>query len=396
MRGFLRSLGRNVLGLGLASFFTDLASEMATPLLPVLLERELHAGRTALAWIEGLAEAATSLLRIASGWLSDRVGKRKFLIFLGYGLSALLRPLYGLVTAGWQVGAIRISDRISKAVRLAPRDALLADSADPALRGRAFGFQRAMDNLGGVLGMLIAAALLWNSDARLREIFRYTALPAAGVLLTVALVLRDRPAAAPPARLRLTLAPFDRTFRWFLATVAVFTLGNSSDLLLLSRLRELGLGIKWVPLVWCAHTAVRMVAALPAGMLADRWGKKRVVLVGWTVYAVVYAGLGLTNDLTAALVLVAVYGLYWSLGESLLRALVADLVPAEHRGTAYGLYWFSVGITVLPANLLFNAVWDRWHSGPAFLMEAAFAVAAGAMLLALPLRKTDAPAPPVG
>lgn len=396
MRQFLRGLGRNVLGLGLASFFTDLASEMATPLLPVLLERELHAGRFALAWIEGLAETVTSLLRIASGWLSDRIGKRKFLIFLGYGISGLLRPLYGFVSVAWQVGALRVSDRICKAIRLAPRDALLADSADPAFRGRAFGFQRAMDNLGGVLGMLVASALLWNSDARLREIFRYTAIPAVGVLVVVGLVLRDRPSAAPPAPVRLTLAPFDGRFRWFLATVAVFTLGNSSDLLILARLRELGLGIKWIPLVWCGHTAVRMLSALPAGLLADRLGRKPLVLAGWMVYVVVYAGLGLADGLPVALALVGLYGLYWSLAESLLRAMVADLVPPEHRGTAYGLYWAAVGVTVLPANLLFNRVWERWTAAPAFLMEAGFAAAAGLMLLALPVRKTDAAPPAVG
>jgi MFS family permease len=395
MRGFFRGLGRNVVGLGFASFFTDFASEMATPLIPILLE-SVKGGRTALAWIEGVAESLTSLLRIFSGWLSDRVGKRKPLIFLGYGVSGILRPLYGLATAAWHVGGIRICDRICKAVRLAPRDALLADSCDPAQRGKAFGFQRAMDNLGGVLGMLLAAALLWGSEMRLREVFFLTALPAAGVLLVVGLVLRDKPSSAPPARLKLTLAPFDSSFRWFLVIAAVFTLGNSSDLLIISRLRELGLERRWVPLVWCGHTAIRMVSAIPAGVLADRFGKKRVVLVGWLVYAAAYAGLGLTDGLAIALVLVGIYGLYWSLADSLLRAMVADLVPAHLRGTAYGMYWFAVGVAVLPANLLMDFVWKHWSARPAFLMEAAFALAASAMLLALRVRKTDESAPAPG
>ncbi|HXX94365.1 MAG TPA: MFS transporter [Planctomycetota bacterium] len=389
MKRFFRGLGRNIIGLGLASFFTDLASEMATPLLPLLLEGLPNGGRAALAWIDGAAESVTSLLRIFSGWLSDRVGKRKPLIFAGYCVSGALRPLYGLARLGWHVGAIRIADRVCKAVRLAPRDALLADSAGPDQRGRAFGFQRAMDNLGGVLGMLIAWALLRASMGRLREVFFITGIPAVFVLGAVGLILRDKPSTQPPVPLRLSLAPFGARFRWFLFAAAVFTLGNSSDLLLISRLRELGLRADWVPLVWCGHTAIRMVTAIPAGLVADRYGKKRTVLCGWLVYAAVYAGLGLTGRLDVALVLVGLYGLYWSLGESLLRAIVADLVPEELRGTAYGLYWFSVGLAVLPANLLFSGAWSRWGARPAFLMEAGFALLASGLLLAVPVRKED-------
>jgi MFS family permease len=396
MKRFFRGLGRNVVGLGFASFFTDLASEMATPLIPLLLETFPGGGRAALAWIEGAAESATSLLRIFSGWISDRVGRRKPLIFLGYGVSGAVRPLYGLAQAAWHAGGIRIVDRICKAVRLAPRDALLADSCDPGARGRAFGFQRAMDNLGGVLGMLIAWALLRNSMGRLREVFFITAIPAVFVLGVVGLVLKDKPSSTPPARLTLTLAPFGPSFRWFLVVVAVFTLGNSSDLLLISRLRELGLDGGWVPLVWCGHTAVRMVTAIPAGLLADRFGKKRIVLIGWLVYAAVYGGLGLTNTLSTALVLVGLYGLYWSLGESLLRAIVADLVPEELRGTAYGMYWFAVGLAVLPANLLFSGAWTRWGARPAFLMEAGFALIASAFLMAIRVRKLDGIQAPPG
>ncbi|HLF95388.1 MAG TPA: MFS transporter, partial [Planctomycetota bacterium] len=259
----------------------------------------------------------------------------------------------------------------------------------PAHRGKAFGFQRAMDNLGGVLGMLLAAWMLARSGQDLRQVFFWTAIPAACVLLVIAVVLRDKPSTAPPAELKLTLKPFDPRFRWFLLTVVVFTLGNSSDLFILWRLSDLGLEDRWVPIVWCAHTAVRMVFAIPAGIAADRLGRKRVVLAGWIVYAAVYAGLGLTTSLPVAFVLVALYGLYWSLAESLLRAMVADLVPPELRGTAYGMYWFAVGITILPANLLFGLVWDRWHAGPAFLMEATFALVATGMLLALRIRKPD-------
>jgi MFS family permease len=377
-------------GLGFASFFTDLGSEMITPLIPVLL-LQLAAPRAALGLIEGLGDAVASLLRIVSGWMSDRLGKRKIFVFAGYGIAAAMRPLMGLATAAWHLGAVRIVDRIGKGVRLAARDALIADSSEPAHRGRAFGFQRAMDNLGGVIGMLVAAALLrlWEGDVR--RVFLLTAIPAACVLLVIGLVVRDVPPSAPPARLRLTLAPFGPEFRTFLAIVALFTLGNSSDLFIIPRLLDAGLPKEWVPLVWCGHTVVRMAAALPAGILADRFGKKRMVVAGWTVYAVVYAGLGLTDSLPWALGLLALYGLYWSLAESVLRAIVADLVPAELRGTAYGMYYFVVGVTILPANLAFGAVWDEWGPAPAFLGSAALAVLAALLLAGSPTSKVQGP-----
>jgi MFS family permease len=385
MSGLLRGLGRNVIGLGFASFFTDLGAEMITPLIPVFL-LQLGAPRAALGLIEGLGDAVASLLRIVSGWLSDRLGKRKVFVLAGYGVAAAMRPLMGLVAAAWQLGAIRIVDRIGKGVRLAPRDALIADSCDPSRRGRAFGFQRAMDNLGGVVGMLVAAALLRRWDGDLRSVFLLTAVPAACVLVVIAVVVRDTPPAAPPARLRLTLKPFGPEFRGFLATVGVFTLGNSSDLFLIPRLLGLGLGKEDVPLVWCAHTVVRMLAALPAGILADRLGKKRMVLAGWLVYAAAYAGLGFADSLLEGLVLLGLYGLYGSLAESVLRAIVADLVPAELRGTAYGMYYFVVGVAILPANLAFGAVWDEWGSGAAFGGSAALALLATGMLLRIRTR----------
>jgi MFS family permease len=384
MRGLFRGLGRNVIGLGVASFFTDLASEMVTPLLPLFLARELGGTRVTLGVMEGLADSAASLLRLFSGWLSDRLRRRKLLVFLGYGVAAVVRPLFGLVAAAWQLALLRNVDRLGKGLRLAPRDALLADSCDPAARGKAFGFQRAMDNLGGVLGMLVAAGLVARWEGDYRKVFLVTAIPAACVLLVIAVVLRDRPATAPPAKLRLSLAPFDPTFRRFLAAVAVFTLGNSSDLFILSRLGDLGLPDRWILLVWCGHTVIRMLAALPAGVLADRLGRKRLVVAGWLVYAAVYAGLGLTASLPVALVLVAAYGLYWSLAESLLRAMVADLVPDDVRGTAYGMYWFTVGVMILPANLGFGLLWEYAGPAAAFLSGAALAAAATALLAVLP------------
>lgn len=383
MRKLLRGLGPNVVALGAVSFFTDLASEMITPLIPIFLAEQFRAPGRILGVIEGTADATASLLRIVSGWLSDRLGRRKIFIVIGYGVSAVVRPLMGVAAAAWHVGALRVADRLGKGVRLAARDALIADSCDPEVRGKAFGLQRALDNLGGVVGMLAAAALLWALEEDYRRVFLLAAIPAAIVLVVLVLFVRDLPPSTPPAPLKLTLAPFGREFRWFLAAVTLFTLGNSSDLFLIPRLRELGLPVRWVPIVWCGHTLVRMLAALPAGILADRWGKKNVVLSGWLVYAAVYAGLGLTDSLAAALVLLGVYGLYWSLAESVLRAIVADLVPPELRGTAYGMYWFCVGAAVLPANLIFGWLYDAAGPAAAFLTGAGLALLACGVLIGL-------------
>ncbi len=383
MRRLFRGLGRNVLGLGTASFFTDLASEMITPLLPLFLAREFRAPRIALGVIEGLADMTASLLRLWSGWISDRLRRRKILILQGYGFSVVARPLMAVVTAVWHVGLLRLLDRFGKGIRLAPRDALIADSCEPAYRGKAFGLQRMMDNLGGVFGMLIAAALLTVFAGDFRTVFLITAIPASCVVLVILFAVKDIPSQAPPARLSLSLKPFQPRFRWFLLIVTVFTLGNSSDLFILLRLGELGLEARWVILIWCGHTLVRMLVALPAGVLADRWGKRRLVLAGWLLYAVTYAGFALTTSLAIAIVLVGIYAFYWSMAESVLRAIVADLVPQDLRGTAYGLYWFCVGIAILPANLWFGIVWERAGVRPAFLASAAIALVASAMLLAL-------------
>lgn len=394
MRRIFRGLGRNVVGLGAASFFTDLAAEMITPLLPLFLMREFRAGGAVLGAIEGIADSAASLLRIVSGWISDRAKKRKIFLLIGYGFSVVVRPLMGIVAAAWHVGALRLVDRIGKGVRLAPRDALIADSCLPAYRGKAFGLQRTMDNLGGVLGMLVAAFLLLRFEGDYRRIFLLTALPAACVVLVILLVVRDRPPQAPPARLKLTLKPFSPQFRWFLLTVTVFTLGNSSDFFILARLKGLGLADPTLLFVWCGHTAIRMSAALPAGMLADRFGKKRLVLLGWAVYAGVYVGFALTTSLAAAIALVAIYALYWSLADSVLRAIVADLVPEDLRGTAYGMFHFCVGVAILPANLIFGVVWDRFGTAPAFWTGAGISLAACLMLLRIRARSPLHPAAP--
>ncbi len=364
--------------LGVVSLLTDASSEMIYPLLPLFLATTLGISATFIGLIEGLADSTASLLKLGSGWWSDRLGRRKAIVIVGYTLSACARPLVALAGAGWHVLAIRVTDRVGKGVRTAPRDALLAAATPPASWGKAFGFHRAMDHTGAVIGPLIATVLLALGLTDLRVLFALAAIP--GLLAVVVLVSAVREhapahrASGPPVR--LSLSPFSLRFKGVLAVVTLFTLGNSSDAFLLLKANAVGIGPAWIPLLWILLHLTKAASSTPAGALSDRIGRPRLILAGWLVYAVVYAGFGLSGTAWQMWVLFALYGLFFGLTEGVEKAYVADLAPAEHRGTAYGLYHASVGLAALPASLLMGLVWDRL--GP----PAAFAVGAGLALVA--------------
>ena len=379
MRSLLKGLGPNVVALGLASFFTDFGAELVIPLLPAFL-RSMGATTQALGVIEGVSDSLASVFRVISGWLSDRLGKRKIFVLAGYGIAAVARPLFGVATVVWHAGVVRIADRFGKGLRLAARDALIADSCEPWARGKAFGLQKAMDHFGATLGPLLAAALLaagWG----VREVFLLTAIPAGMVLLVIGGFVRDVPGAPVPAKLKLSLAPFDSNFKWFLLTVTVFTLGNSSDLFILWRAVEVGIPEHRVPLVWSGICLVRALASIPGGMLADRFDRRYVVIAGLAVYAAVYAGLAFAQTWPVYVALVLLYGLYHALAESVLRAIVTDIVPAHVRGTAFGMFHFCMGLAFLPASLIFGTIMKTHGPAPAFLTGAAMAAIAAVMML---------------
>jgi MFS family permease len=378
-------LGRNVLALSVVSFLTDVASDMTYPLLPVFLSTVLGVRATAIGTIEGAAESTAALLKLASGWLSDRTRHRKPLVLLGYGIASAIRPLIGLAQSASQVLAIRVTDRVGKGIRTSPRDALIADSVDPAVRGRAFGFHRAADNAGAVVGPLLAFAILRWSDVDLRHLFLWTIVP--GILSVLVLAFgvrefpRERPAApadAPAKRPR----DFDPKVRmggrfWaFLAVLFVFTLGNSTDAFLLLRAADLGVEAALVPILWAMLNLVKSLSSTPGGILSDRIGRKPLLIAGWIVYAVVYFLLGRAGAEWQAWALFAVYGVYFGLTEGVEKALVADLVPADRRGAAFGWYNLALGLGALPASLIFGAIWDRWGSPVAFTFGAAMALMA--------------------
>jgi MFS family permease len=391
------SLGRNVIALAAVSFFTDVSSEMIYPLLPVFLTTTLGASASMLGVIEGAAETTASLLKLASGWWSDRVRRRKPLVVFGYALASLVRPLIAAAQSAQQVLAIRLTDRIGKGIRNAPRDALIAESVDPAIRGRAFGFHRAGDNAGGVVGPLLAFALLQWWALEMRTVFWIAVIPGILAVVTVVVFVREthtRDGANPPTRGATENQPavpraagakvLPKSFWAYLGVLLVFTLGNSTDAFLLLRANQLGVPLALVPILWATLNVVRTIGSTPGGALSDRIGRVPTVIAGWAIYALVYLGFAVASAQWHAWALFAAYGIFFALTEGAERALVADFVPVTRRGTAFGWYYLTVGIATLPASVIFGVVWDRFGAHAAFIMGAALAAVAAVGIAVMP------------
>jgi MFS family permease len=373
-------LPRNVRLLGLSSLLNDVASEMIYPLLPQFLLGVLGGSKFYLGVIEGVADSTASLLKLWSGAWSDRAGRRKGFIVVGYVLAAAARPVVGLATAPWHVLAARTADRIGKGVRAAPRDALIADSTPPAVRGRAYGFNRAMDHLGAAIGPLLATAFLLAWPGEYRTLFLLTIVPGLAVAALVAFGLREQPIVATKAAPRLTLAPLDRRFRLFLAALALFTLGNASDAFLLVRAGELGVPTALLPLLWCAFHVVKSAGSLAAGSAVDRLGSRPLILVGWIVYAAVYLAFAAATEAWHVWALFLTYGVFFALTEPAERTLAALLAGPDQKGLAFGWFNFAIGVAALPSSLLFGWIYQQFGPAAAFGWGAALALAAAAML----------------
>ncbi len=368
--------------LGLVSLFTDASTEMIYPLVPLFLTGTLGAPPAIVGLIEGLAEATASLLKGVSGWLSDRFGRRKPLVIAGYSLAAATKPLMALA-AGWPlVLAARVLDRFGKGLRGTPRDALIADSSDPAVRGRAFGFHRAADQTGAVIGPLAALPLLALFHHNYRALFVAAFIPAALGVAVLAVVRETGPGRggtrSPVAAPRFRLADTNPAFRRFLLVMLLFTLGNSSDMFLMLRARMLGLTDAQVMLAFAAFNLTYVLASYPAGVLSDRIGRRRVLVAGLVVFALVYAGFGLAGGTAWIWVLFPAYGIYQGLTDGASRAFVADLVAPEVRATALGLYATATGIATFPASAIAGLLWQRVAPAAAFFYGAVMAAVAAA------------------
>lgn len=379
------ALSRNVRMLATVSFFTDVASEMIYPLLPLFLNTVLGVSAAALGVIEGLAETVSSLLRLPAGWYSDRVRRRKPFVLFGYALAAVTRPLVGLAQGAGQVLAIRLTDRFGKGVRTAPRDALIADSVLPSQRGYAYGVHRAADSLGAVVGPLVAWALLTLQWVELRALFLWAAVPGLVSVALVVLFVREshvtlpvaRPAAVPVAPAAPAAAPPLGGHFWrYLVVLFVFTLSTSTDAFLLLRASQLGVPTALVPILWAMLHVVKSGSTVVGGALSDRLGRRPLILGGWAVYAFVYLGFALASVQWHAWLLFIVYGLYFGATEGTEKAMVADLVPVARRGTAFGWFNAAMGLGALPASVVFGLVWERMGSSAAFVMGAGIAAVA--------------------
>lgn len=371
----------NVKLLGLASLLNDTASEMLAPLLPEFLIGVLGGTKTQLGLIDGVGETIASVLKLLSGGWSDQLARRKPLVVFGYVVAAVTRPFIGLATAPWHLFALRAIDRTGKGIRSAPRDALIADSTPPAQHGRAFGFHRAMDHLGAAIGPCIAFGFLLVWPGQLRWLFLLTLVASIPLVFLVVLGLREEPHAPQPGqRMVWSLRPFSSRFRWYLLTLLVFTLGNSSDSFLLVRAKELGIGTIWLPILWFVFHLAKSGGNLLCGGLVDKIGPRPLIIGGWILYAGVYLAFGLATSAWHIWALFLVYALFYALTEPAEKALVAVLVEGQRKGLAYGWFNLTIGIAALPASLAFGAIYDRFGSFAAFATGAGLALVAATLL----------------
>jgi len=377
------------------SFFTDTASEVVYPLMPLYLTRVLGGTALSIGIIEGAAEALNSVLKIISGRMTDRWRVRKLLMIAGYAVSSAVRPLVALATSWPHVLMVRLADRVGKGLRGAPRDALIASWADPAIRGYAFGVNRAMDHAGAVVGPLLATVFLWFFPEQYRLLFALTLIPGAiavVMLLPVPDVATPRspvpsawsPGSSDPGAAKLQ-SSLGSSFYRYLGVLLLFSLGNSTDAFLLLRLNEAGIGATWIPLVWAALHVVKAVASPFGGRLSDRVSRKAIITSGWAIYAGVYAGFAVVSSLPALVAVFLVYGLYYGLTEGVEKAVVADLAPENSRGYAFGVYSAVIGIGALCASLLFGGIWKSAGAPAAFMTGAGIALVSTVLLTLLRL-----------
>lgn len=396
------TLSRPVWLIGWVSFFTDTASEMVYPLLPLFLTRVLGAGAMSLGVIEGIAEAANSILKVVSGRIADATGRPKRLMLAGYAISSVVRPLMASATSWGAVLAIRFTDRLGKGIRGAPRDAMLADFAPEGQRGRVFGFHRAMDHAGAVLGPLLASLFLYVYPGEYRTLFALTIIPG---LIVMGFILalperrhalpRSTQPAAPSSTASSTSLPASRPVPSLrplaapLSVIFLFALGNASDAFLLLRLSDIGIEDFWIPLLWSALHVVKVASSLAGGEVSDRLGRRQTIAFGWLFYAGVYAAFALVDTGAWLIAVFLAYGIYFGFTEGVEKAWIADLAPAALRGTAFGYYNAVIGLGALLSSVSFGLIWTRVSPEAAFLAGATIAVGATLLLYLLFSDETD-------
>lgn len=403
----VRGLPRNVWAVSLTSFFMDVSSEMVINILPLFLSNVLGVKTNIIGLIEGIAEATASVLKVFSGWLSDKLRARKWLAVAGYGISALAKPFFYIANTWGLVAGVRWADRVGKGVRTAPRDALVADSIDEKQRGLAFGFHRAADTAGAMVGLVIALVVIWLAQRGAGDLTRATfqtvvlisLIPA--VLAVIALAVGTKDVAVTKVRQapRISFRGLGKRFAVFMLVVGIFDIGNSSDAFLVLRAQERGLSLVGILGMLITFNLVYTLVSAPAGALSDRIGRRGVIIGGWLVYAAIYLGFAIAGRGWHVWVLYAIYGIYYGLAFGATKAMVADIVPEALRGTAYGTYNAVLGILDFPASVIAGVLWQGVGSWGGFGASAPFyfggvLALAAAVLMALLFKEPKASAQP--
>jgi MFS family permease len=379
------SIFNNVFFIGLISFFGGISQDLIIPILPIYLANVLHLDKSFIGLTEGLVTSSASIFKVVSGYLSDKIRSRKSIVFVGYFLSMIGRPLLALTTSGGIVLALRFLDGIGKGIKDSPKDALIADSTEAKDRGKGFGIARAIDTLGSVVGPLVLFILLYllkDNDLRYHYIFFIAAVPLFLTLAILQIYVRETPHKTKSVNDENTSYKLPRKFYAFLVIAVIFTLGNSSDTFLILRAQNVGVAVLAIPLVYALFNFFYALASIPLGSLSDRIGREKVIIIGWLAYTLAYLGFGLANESYQIWVLFAFYGIYYATTEGVAKALIADLIISEHRGKAYGIYNAVIGLVALPASIIAGFLWDRVSAASPFLFGAAMAGIATVLLLA--------------
>jgi MFS family permease len=377
-----KDIPKNVKALGFVSLLNDAASEMIYPLLPIFLTSVLGVGAGALGIIEGIAESTASLLKLFSGWISDKIKKRKALILVGYSLAALGRPIIALSRYWWQVAVIRFVDRFGKGIRTSPRDALISLSTPENIRGKAFSLHRAMDHAGAIIGPVCAIILL-KVGMSLKNLFAWALLPGIITIFIVFFFVREKKIETKTKNINFRFSILSRNFKTYLLILILFTLGNSSDAFLILKAKDTGIATSLIPLLWIVLHFVKMTTSVPGGEWSDRIGRRKVIVSGWIIYALIYLGFGFSSRFFHIWALFAMYGIYFGLTEGVEKAFVSDLVSDKFQGTAFGFYHLAIGIAAFPSSVIFGFIWQKFGSPAAFSYGASLAGLASLLLLSL-------------
>lgn len=374
-RNNILGIQRNIFFTGVTSFFTDTTTKMIYSIMPLFL-LSLGAGKTEISLIEGIAESTASLLKAVSGWWGDKVGRNKPFMIVGYAFTAALSPLFAFVYSPLQVLIIRFTERVGKGIRTAPRDSLVAASSEEGKRGRGFGFHKAMDNCGAIAGPLIAFAILSFFPSDYRKVFLFAAIPGVLGMATLIILVKEAKRNKESLPNKISLKDFPKKYYFFLFIIFLFTLGNSTDALLLIKASDVGITNEFIPIIYLTFNSVSVVFSIPAGVLSDKIGRERLILFGYMLYSLIYFLFGKASTGIAVIVLFALYGLYSAATDGVQKALVSDIIQENKRRTALGIYNCIIGVTLLPASVIAGVLYEKINYSAPFYFGSAMAFTA--------------------